>query len=971
MSGFTKSPLFSLAFSVFFVCSIVVDCQAEDFPVVINELMASNNSTIQDPQGQYDDWVEIYNFGSTAMDVGGMYLTDDLTEPNKWRFPENNPSATTIPACGYLLIWIDNHIADSGLHANFKLDAGGEELGLFDSSATGTDGSSLIDSITFDEQTVDVSYGRYPDATDNMRFMASPTPGAANNDGYSGVVTELKFSHLRGFYDSPFSVSVTTETEDATIYYTLDGSEPGDAPGMSPNSAIYTGPISITKTTCLRAAAIKPRWLPSKTDTHTYIFNASETIKSLPVISLVGDEHSTFFEPDGIMAIVGGYYGGDGVWHSDGPGSYNNPIHRGIEYERPVSVEIINSQAYTDLQVNCGIRVHGSDYTRPRYTRGDNWLCNNNKFSFNLFFRSSYGNNRLEYPFFPFVPVERYKSIALRAGHNDICSPFIKDEWVRRLFREMGAAQLTGTFANLYINGEYKGYYNPCGRLDEEFFQEWFDTDNNFDIIDQAGLRDGDTIAWNDLLGYAGSHNLSNTADYEYVADRLDIQEFVDFLILEIHIGNFDWPGNNWAVYLEKTDGAKFRPAVWDAEGMAETWIFGNNCEYCYKTAFEYFPNWTSPTGLNHLTWDPIARLYRALKANADFRQLFADRIHKHFRNGGILTETHLLTQWWEVFNEVSAVLPYQSRFVPDTFIPRREAPVLAAFEQNGLFDRGFAAPVFNINGSYQHGGDISAGDILTITNPNDFGTVYYTLDGSDPRLPETSGAITNSTTLLTEDAPKRVLVPTGTIGYMWRSSYDFDDSSWISGTGGVGYERGSGYETLINIDVEAQMYERNTSCYIRIPFTVTGDLSSFDFLTLNMQYDDGFVAYINATEVQRTLFSSATGTGTPAWNSQADGNHEAQGFESFDISSRINTLRQGQNILAIQGLNVSTTSSDFIISAELEAGQSSSPGDSGISPDAVRYDGPITLTESTHVKARILSTGSWSPLTEATFTIN
>jgi len=932
-------------------------------PLVINELMASNSSTIQDQQGQYDDWVEIYNFGNAAIDVGGMYLTDDLTEPNKWRFPENNPSATTIPAYGYLLIWIDNHITDSGLHANFKLDAGGEELGLFDSSATGTDGSSLIDSITFDEQTVDISYGRYPDAGDNLHFMGSATPGAANNSGYLGVVAKPKFSHRRGFYDAPFSVTITTETEGAIIYYTLDGSEPGDAPGMSLSSAVYTGPIPITKTTCLRAASIKPRWLSSKIDAHTYIFNASETIKSLPVISLVGNEHTTFFEPDGIMAIVGGYYSGDGVWHSDGPGSYNNPIHRGREYERPVSVEIINSQADTDLQVNCGIRVHGSDYTRPRYTRGDNWLCNSNKFSFNLFFRSSYGNNRLEYPFFPFVPVECYKSIALRAGHNDICSPFIKDEWVRRLFREMGAAQLTGTFANLYINGEYKGYYNPCGRLDEEFFQEWFDTDNNFDIIDQSGLRDGDRIVWNSLLNYIGSHNLANNVDYEYVGSMVDIQEFIDYLILEIHMANFDWPNNNWCVYREKTEGAKFGFVIWDAEGIAETWVVGNNWDI---NAFDDMPSY-DPRGLNGGPWD-ICRLYRALKANPNFRQLFADRIHKHYYNGGIMSEAHLLETWWEVFAEVSDALPYQDTFVPNEFLPRREALMLLAFYDNGLFNPNFAAPVFNINGSYQHGGDISAGDSLTITNPNDFGTVYYTLDGSDPRMPETSGAITNSATLVTEDAPKRVLVPTGTIGYMWRSSYDFDDSSWISGTGGVGYERGSGYETLINIDVETQMYGRNTTCYIRIPFTVTGDLSSFNFLTLNMQYDDGFVAYINATEVQRTLFSSATGTGTPAWNSQADGNHEAQGFESFDISSRINTLRQGQNILAIQGLNVSTTSSDFIISAELAAGQVSSPGDSGISPDAIRYDGPIILTESTQVKARVLDNGSWSPLTEATF---
>jgi len=247
-------------------------------------------------------------------------------------------------------------------------------------------------------------------------------------------------------------------------------------------------------------------------------------------------------------------------------------------------------------------------------------------------------------------------------------------------------------------------------------------------------------------------------------------------------------------------------------------------------------------------------------------------------------------------------------------------------------------------------------------------GTIYYTLDGSDPRLPGTLGPTSTSSTLVPEGAAKKVLVPTEPVSDDWKGGQAFNDRSWITGSGAVGYEAGSGYEELINIDVGGQMYNGNTSCYIRIPFTVDISPSEFNFMMLNIRYDDGFVAYINGVEVQRTLFSSATGTGTPAWNSQADGNHEAQGFESFDISSRINTLRQGQNILAIQGLNVSTTSSDFIISAELAAGQVSSPGDSGISPDAIRYDGPIILTESTQVKARVLDNGSWSPLTEATF---
>ena len=83
---------------------------AAEIPLVINELMASNNTSIQDPQGQYDDWIEIYNYGIDAIDIGGMYLTDNLSIPTKWRIPANNPASTTIPAGGYLLILSLIHI---------------------------------------------------------------------------------------------------------------------------------------------------------------------------------------------------------------------------------------------------------------------------------------------------------------------------------------------------------------------------------------------------------------------------------------------------------------------------------------------------------------------------------------------------------------------------------------------------------------------------------------------------------------------------------------------------------------------------------------------------------------------------------------------------------------------------------------------------------------------------------------------
>jgi len=241
-------------------------CSAQ-VPLVINEFMASNNSTIQDPQGQYEDWIEIYNFGSEAIDIGGFYLTDNLFNPTKWRILDGIPALTTIPPHGYLLIWADNDTEYSGLHTNFKLDAEGEEIGLFDS-----DGSTLIDSVVFPDQTTDISFGRYPDANEALSFFAYPSPGQQNIAAYLGQVADTKFSHNRGFYDTSFSVTIATETEGATIYYTLDGSEPYDISGRSLRGMVYTDPIPINETTCLRAIAIKHGWKPTDVDTHTYIF---------------------------------------------------------------------------------------------------------------------------------------------------------------------------------------------------------------------------------------------------------------------------------------------------------------------------------------------------------------------------------------------------------------------------------------------------------------------------------------------------------------------------------------------------------------------------------------------------------------------------------------------------------------------------------------------------------------------------
>ena len=123
--------------------------------------------------------------------------------------------------------------------------------------------TTLIDSMGFPELARDISYGRYPDANDTGSSSAPPRPGAANQAGYVGLVGEIEFSQKHGFYNEPFSVTLTTDTPDAAIYYTLDGDLPGQMVGRNLSGTLYAGPISISKTTCLRAVAIRQGWKPS------------------------------------------------------------------------------------------------------------------------------------------------------------------------------------------------------------------------------------------------------------------------------------------------------------------------------------------------------------------------------------------------------------------------------------------------------------------------------------------------------------------------------------------------------------------------------------------------------------------------------------------------------------------------------------------------------------------------------------
>ncbi len=984
--------------------------------IVINELMASNNSTIEDPQGQYDDWIEIYNTGQNPINVGNMYLTDDLSVPTKWQFPNNSPSATTINAHGYLLIWADadNDAADSGLHTSFNLSATGDEVGLFDSN-----GISLIDSIVFGEQTADISYGRYPDANNNMQLMASPTPGSANHVGYIDVVADLEFSRRRGFYDAPFYVTLTTETEGAIIRYTLDGSEPYNYQAALPMGMVYSGPISISTTMCLRAMALKTGWKPTNITTHTYIFledvcrqatdpatgrqvtppgypaswgtaagdyqvdpdvvdqngkdkfgglyarTIKDDLKSVPTISMVMDKDN-WFGPTGI---------------------YINESQDGTE--RVCSMEWIDPNGQGGFQINCAIAMQGgADRTNPGSgTSLDRWK------TFKLSMRPRFktttddgkptgGPTQLDYRVFPDSPIEHFDTFVLdevlanawnHSGQHTH-TIYTQDQYVADLHNAMGGYSPHGLFAHLYINGLYWGMYYIHDRPDHSWAAQMFGGEkeeydvlkHNTSTVVNNGIGGNATTNFNAMVSAANAiaADPTNQAQYDLLCQKLDIDNFITDLLAHWFALNWDWPGKNWYATHRNTPDGRWRFHVWDAEHAIEYWDSQN------------------------VLGQSVSGIHDKLKANAEYRMHFADLVHKFFFNSGVLTYPHTADMFHARMAEIDRAIVGESARWGDTrsatphtrqdwvviqdgilskFIQPRSEFVLNWLKNAGLYPA-VGAPVFYINGSYRHGGQIAINSQLSMTKPS--GTIWYTVDNSDPRVPSSGSGNVSNITLVPENASKRVLVPAAAVSDAWRGGQAFNDSSWTAGSGGVGYETQTGYQSYFTINVQQQMYNKNATCYIRIPFTISGtQLAAIKSLTLNVRYDDGFIAYVNGVEVQRAQF-----TGTPLWNSQAGSTHDdtlAVSFESFDISGYISSLRQGDNILAIHGLNSPATSTDFLISVELVAGQgATSTIPAGVSPTAIEYKGPITLAKSTHIKSRVLSSGTWSALNEATFAV-
>ena len=681
-----------------------VDPVSPPHQVVLNEFVAENQSGRRDEDQDPEDWIELHNQGDTPAALAGWAIGTRRDPQRAWTFP-----AVTIPARGFLRLWAsakDRPGSGGGreAHTNFKLNPTGGTLRLFGPELP----REMVDSVDYGPQGADYAYGRQGDGSglgSEWRYFAVPTPGASNGSStLTGIVAPVHFSAGRGFYDTPFQLSLACATPGVVIRYTTNGSAPTATEGQ-----VYHGPILINANRVVRAIATREDRLPSGVETHTYLYGLMPRHRALPALSLV--------------TATNHLYGRTGIME------YNprNTDKHGPAWERPVSVEYIRPEDNTGFHVNAGLRIQGGGYIRSRYNYRSGSLPES-KYSFRLYFRGEYGAGRLRYPLFPGTTVDSFDTIVLRAGMNDPSNPFIKDELCRQLSSDLGMAASHGTFVHLFLNGVYRGYYNPVERIDDDFLRDYHGGGEDWDLIaSMSELREGDKVSWNQLLQLAQTAPATDEASYRRYLTRLDVTNFVDYLLMPIYADVDDWPHNNWRAARERTPSGLWRFYAWDVE-----WSFGdpNGHGVSFNTITGQLSSLSPPWGGTE-----IARLFNSLKSHPEFRLLFADRVHRAFYNGGALTDDQVRGRYEEIKARmrVGETIPGFRNSLISNWIVGRRRHVIAHLERAG-FHRSTNAPGFA-----PFGGVVPAGHRLTLTNLE--GAIYYTTDGSDPRVPF-SGAV-------------------------------------------------------------------------------------------------------------------------------------------------------------------------------------------------------------------------------------
>lgn len=541
--------------------------------LIINEVMNYNDKYMMNNDTYYD-WIELYNNSKKDINLSDYYITNDEDTLDKNRLPDVELKAGEY----YILLASgDTNLTGNYTHINFKISS---EEGIYL-----VKDNKIVDSMFVANVPLGYSYGK--GIKTGLYYYSNPTPRGANEgESIVSISFEPIFSTKPGVYDNDKNLDIKLDGL-GDIYYTLDGSTPNK------DSKKYKDKIHIDKTTVIKAVAYEKDKQVSSVVTGTYFLGEKHT---LPVMSISLDD------------------------------SKFNDLHKDLGASLTVNAHAELYEKNSSFSVDCGMKLFGG---QTRYIP---------KKSFALKFSSKYGVSKLRYKVFDNRDVEKYDTIVVRSGSQDSEGSMFRDELATSLMNDYGTVDVQGYKpVILYINGNYWGVYFLREKVDEKFIGNHYENiDNsktNIVRIDNV-ITTGNSKAYNELLNYINSHDMSKDSSYEWVSEHLDIDNYIDYLIGELYTTNNDIVNTRYFNNPD-IDNGKIKMIFYDFD-------------YAFYNVDRDYLSWlTNPKGMGDHHFDNT--IIRGLMKNKKFKNKFLEKLSYNMKN--VWSDENVLKRYDELYN--------------------------------------------------------------------------------------------------------------------------------------------------------------------------------------------------------------------------------------------------------------------------------------------------------------------------------
>lgn len=893
--GSTTIHLQSLdALAVSAQCKITV--QRASIPVgaiLVNEIQSANLDLFLDPSWNYGGWVELYNTTDNRISLAGFYVSDDPENLLKHRL---HASVGSIPAHGFLNVWFDHHDRYCLTQVDDKLDVDGGTFYLSDESGR------LITYQEYPQAVARCSYARTSDGGPDWSMCATPTP-AASNAGSNFASQRLpapEVSRPAGFFTGLLSVKVSIP-QGATLRYTIDGS----TPTLTHGATSTTGVFSSTSSRVYRLCFFQDGYLPSPVVTATYLLAKREY--TLPVVALtVSDANFT-----------GNEYGLFGSGEHGRPGNgQSSKRNYNMDWDRPANFEYIPQNSEVAFSQEVDISASGA------------WSRASTPHSIKIKASKQYElQNTLDFAFFPSKPHLRYKSLLLRNGGNDN-SCRIKDAALQEVVRTSGFYADCQAYQPVchFINGKYMGVINMRETTNKHYGyanygydtdeQDQFEISPDSDYTQKAGTRE----SFDRLVSLA--EQSADPVSYQQVRELLDVDEYINYMAIQMYLGGTDWPQNN-------VKG--FRGTGKDADGRYHMVLFDLDHAFSTTSPFSRFAGQLNHGG-NYNYEDgytpyfenvPFVRLFLGLLKNPDFVKQFIDSycivigsVFEPERCRQIIKDLATRVESmqsisngydggsspWSTANSLISSLTDTSRrnslisslksYSPMGLSGTRSQLVSlsSTCDGAGILINGLPVPTASFSGTLF--------SPITLTASAPFG--YQFVGWSNKGMQQT-----NTQVLIPESATWRYYDKGSLDGKAWYTA-SYNATSWSSGSAPLGYgSASSGYATKISYGSNSS--NKHITYYFRSTVQLNTSPTEADNFVLDMLADDGVVVYVNGKEAGR--FNMPTGDIT---FSTVANTYASTDPDEYSLTIPYTYFRKGSNVIAVEVHNNSATSSDI-----------------------------------------------------------